>query len=204
MYSKLPSFVLGYHGCDQSTKEAILNRKESLLPSQNDYDWLGSGVYFWEKNARRAMNFAIKARDMLTSRKVRMTSRPIERPAVIGTIIDLGNCMNLMDAAHIESLRIGYRLLKQYSEESGVGLPVNSGGSGKVLRRLDMAVIEAVCNHLIKHPSKSLPPYDTVRGLFQEGEPVYEGVGFLTETHIQICVRNPDCILEYFDPRTLA
>ena len=31
---------------------------------------------------------------------------------------------------------------------------------------------------------------DTVRGVFVEGEPVYEGAGFREKTHIQICVCN--------------
>ena len=44
-------------------------------------------------------------------------------------------------------------------------------------------------------------PFDSVRGLFSEGAPVYEGSGFRKKTHVQICVRNPNCIKGYFNPR---
>jgi hypothetical protein len=33
-------------------------------------------------------------------------------------------------------------------------------------------------------------PFDTVRGVFLEGKPIYETSGFREKTHIQICVRN--------------
>jgi peptide-methionine (S)-S-oxide reductase len=33
-------------------------------------------------------------------------------------------------------------------------------------------------------------PFDTVRGVFLEGDPIYANAGFRRETHIQICVRN--------------
>jgi hypothetical protein len=41
------SFVLGFHGCDQSVADDLLNGKD-FVPSANDWDWLGSGIYFWE------------------------------------------------------------------------------------------------------------------------------------------------------------
>ncbi len=35
-------------------------------------------------------------------------------------------------------------------------------------------------------------PFDTVRGLFTEGELLYPTSGFRRKTHIQVCVRNAD------------
>lgn len=35
------SFVLGYHGCDRKVAERVLAGKQQLIPSRNDYDWLG-------------------------------------------------------------------------------------------------------------------------------------------------------------------
>ncbi len=29
-----------------------------ILKKRNDYDWLGHGIYFWEKNPERAYDFA--------------------------------------------------------------------------------------------------------------------------------------------------
>jgi hypothetical protein len=42
------------------------------------------------------------------------------------------------------------------------------------------------------------PGVDTVRGIFQEGSPIYPGSAFLEKTHIQIAVLNPDCIKAVF------
>ena len=58
-YEFLPSPIIGFHGCDQSVGEAILRGEVTYLElSRNDYDWLGSGVYFWEGNPKRALQFA--------------------------------------------------------------------------------------------------------------------------------------------------
>lgn len=45
MHHLTASFVLGYHGCEQEVGEQILCFDPFRL-SANDYDWLGSGVYF--------------------------------------------------------------------------------------------------------------------------------------------------------------
>lgn len=38
--------VIGYHGCDESLVKNVLLRGRNLRPSENDYDWLGLGIYF--------------------------------------------------------------------------------------------------------------------------------------------------------------
>lgn len=43
--------------------------------------------------------------------------------------------------------------------------------------------------------------YDSVRGIFIEGDAIYPDSGILAKTHIQICVRNPNCIKGYFSPK---
>ena len=54
MYEKLPNLVLGFHGCDKSTYEKVLKNYENLKASDNTYDWLGNGIYFWENSYQRA------------------------------------------------------------------------------------------------------------------------------------------------------
>ena len=39
---------------------------------------------------------------------------------------------------------------------------------------------------------------DTVRGVFTEGKAIYPGSAFDEKTHIQIAVRNPECIKGVF------
>ena len=47
------SFVLGYHGCERKVGETILAGKDHVTPSENVYDWLGHGAYFWENSPER-------------------------------------------------------------------------------------------------------------------------------------------------------
>ena len=44
-------------------------------------------------------------------------------------------------------------------------------------------------------------PYDSVRAMVVEGEPLYAGAGFHAKSHIQICVRDERCIKGFFRPR---
>lgn len=43
--------------------------------------------------------------------------------------------------------------------------------------------------------------FDSVRGIFVEGEPTYNGSAFREKTHVQLCICNPNCIKGYFSPR---
>lgn len=44
-YELLTSFLLGFHGTDAATADAIFAGNTHLAPSENDYDWLGHGIY---------------------------------------------------------------------------------------------------------------------------------------------------------------
>ena len=92
MYSKLPHVVYGFHGCDESIKNDILHEKGFFSQSHNNYDWLGNGIYFWENDPKRAMEFAEDAKN-----NPKQSRGKIKRPAVIGALIDLGYCLNLLD-----------------------------------------------------------------------------------------------------------
>ena len=72
-----------------------------------------------------------------------------------------------------------------------------SNGTGLRARKLDCAVTNFL--HRLREDN-DLPAYDTVRGLFWEGAPIYEGAGVREFNHIQICVRDLSCILGYFRP----
>lgn len=196
VYSRLPAFVLGFHGCDRSIAERILGGKSShLISSNNEYDWLGSGIYFWENSPGRALEYAA-----LLKRQKRKTGPQIVNPAVIGAIIDLGDCLNLLDAAHVRIVKSGYEQLVQACHIDGQPVPQNMPSAGRndfPLRKLDCAVINYV--HAIRRKA-SLAAYDSVRAAFVEGKPLYPKAGFCEQNHIQICVRNSDSIKGYFRP----
>ena len=183
---------MGYHGCDAAIANRLVNGA-AFTRSQNDYDWLGHGVYFWEANPVRGLDFAkeVQARD----------PNSIRTPAVVGAIIDLGLCLDLTTAAGIQIVRDTYLELVKIAEEAGTSLPRNSGDA--LRRNLDCAVINLV--HEVREMT-GLPAIDTVRTVFIEGRQIYEGSGFYNKSHIQICVCNPECIKGVFrvDPSMLT
>ena len=60
MYSDNPSFLHGFHGLDEEVAHQILNNKCNFKQSDNHYDWLGQGTYFWENNPSRAKQYAFE------------------------------------------------------------------------------------------------------------------------------------------------
>ena len=42
--------------------------------------------------------------------------------------------------------------------------------------------------------------FHSVRGVFQEGEPAFNGAGIKLKSHIQIAVRDPRALIGYFRP----
>ena len=193
MYSKLPNLVIGFHGCDISTYEEVLYKHIPLKPSENDYDWLGPGIYFWEQNLERAWLWAKEAINRKNSK--------IKTPAVIGAVINLGYCLDLLDFANLQLLRSTYEAMQSTSNIADFLENKSIGGMGDLLlRELDCAVIESL--HTMKEDSHQ-SPFDSIRGIFSEGEELYPNAGFREKDHIQICVRNPNCIKGFFLPRKL-
>lgn len=167
LYSNRPNLVIGFHGCDQSTVDKVVSGEEHLKASENDYDWLGHGIYFWENNEIRALEWAKE----LSQRK----NSSIKNPAVIGAVIDLGHCFDLTDSAYLKELKSTYDLLVEVSELSGNPLPKNEdvdiNKSGDLLlRKLDCSVI-SMTHQLNKEAEQE--PYDSVRGVFWEGNRLY-------------------------------
>jgi len=102
----------------------------------------------------------------------------VKTPFVIGAVLDLGLCLNL------HAVRIPE-------------VAKNRGGKDILQRFLDCAVFESL-HELIA--SDGQDPFDSVRCAFEEGEPSFSGSSIRDKTHVQICIRNPDCIKGYFLP----
>jgi len=82
--SQYPRIILGYHGCDRSVADKVFQEGSQLEVSRNSYDWLGEGIYFWEYGPQRALEWAEK-------------NSKINHPAVVGAVIHLGDCFDLLD-----------------------------------------------------------------------------------------------------------
>lgn len=189
MHKLSTTFVLGYHGCDKAVGERLLNN-EPFEPSENGYDWLGSGIYFWETNPDRALDWARQQ----AKRKTREEVHPFE-PFVVGAIIDLGFCLDLISSNGIAALKQAHEDLVATAEEVPFELPVNAVGDDLLLRRLDCAVI----NYLhTTRDERGQSAFDTVRGVFTEGPRLYTNSGFWSKTHIQLCVRSREMVKGVF------
>jgi len=188
MYSKLPNLVFGFHGCDESTKVNVLHKNKHLNKSTNEWDWLGHGVYFWENNLERAYQWADE----------RAKRGDYDKPSVIGAIIDLGHCMNLTDNAYVPFLDFGFKAVKARAKSESKEIPKNKGGNDSLMRFLDCAVIQQI--HDFNSKKNPECEFDSVRGIFIEGKEAYPGSGFREKTHVQICIRNLNCIKGYFNP----
>ena len=55
----------------------------------------------------------------------------------------------------------------------------------------------------LREDEKDLVPFDTMRGVFPEGGPLFKGSEISEKTHIQIAVRNTENILGYIWPRNV-
>jgi hypothetical protein len=169
--------VLGYHGCDPAFADALLRGDVSVTawqPSQNPYDWLGHGIYFWEFGPERARIWGGKGE-------------------VIGALIQLGVCLDLTDVGYTALLAEGFERVQKMHRRRGKPLPKNRGKR----RDLDCLVIN---NLMVWTEKQHGVRFQTVRCPFLEGEPAFPGSGIYRESHVQIAVRDYMCILGVFRP----
>lgn len=160
--------VTGYHGTRGDRAHDIVATGR-FQPSRNDYDWLGHGIYFWEFAPLRAWQWARKKYGA--------------DAAVVEAQVELGYCLDLSDIRFTESLKTAYDGLREAYARLGRALPLNKGGA----RCLDCLVINYLCGVI-------LPECESVRAPFLEGDPIYSGSALLTQSHIQLVVRNETSI----------
>jgi hypothetical protein len=187
----LPYSIIGFHSCDKKVGIRVLNGLDELRPSNNPWDWLGPGIYFWEQNPVRALEYAKESVQGKQINKVR-----IKEPLVLGAIVELGNCLNLVEARSLEVLKSVHTVLRNMMLQTGARMPENKGNN----RALDCTVI-LVLHQLLKYAG--LPAYDTIRCAFPEGGEIYPGSAITSRLHIQVCVLQPECILGYFLPKPI-
>lgn len=189
-YNRRSGLILGFHGTDESIVRRVVMQKEQLKPSSNEWDWIGHGVYFWEHSPSRALEFA----QALSRGK----NSKIKTPAVIGAVLELGNCFDLLDYANLSLLRHFYKELASREQLMPENTAVARGNTNELLRRnLDCYVIEQLHEGMKKTGTTS---YDSVKAVFFKGPLLYPNAGFREKTPIQICVRNPNCSKGFFIP----
>ena len=206
--------VLGFHACEREFAQRLLAGEISLEEwslSENPYDWLGDGIYFWENNLRRAMEWA---EEMVKG-----------EPAVIEAEIRLGRCFDLTSSEEIDALKRVYDEVVLDYNLAGKKLPRNRDlrrgtmwqqtwlswldtwnawlypvlagvqferASSRKLRYLDRLVLNQLNEAVERFGSGR--GFQTIRGAFEEGDPVFSGSMIRRQSHVQIAVRDRSCI----------
>jgi hypothetical protein len=196
-------FVIGFHGTAQDVVDDVLSGRESLLPNPRGYDWLGDGIYFWEDDARRALWWAQRTKEEgAVANRDWQSPVKVVRPAVVGAVIYIGNCLNLAHDHTQDGVRETYlRVAARYSRD-GYFLPKNEF----FYRNLDCLVVNETCRILQRLPTKDAVRIDTVRGVFpgvDEGSErayavPYPGSLLMAQTYKIIAVRSRRSIVSYF------
>jgi hypothetical protein len=187
------SLVVGYHGCDRAVGAQIVSGTAPFQRSTGKFDWLGEGIYFWDSDEQRALEWAQWKQGMGL----------VKDPYVIGAIFTLGNCLDLTIRDNLELLGATYTAFVAAQNAAGLPIPENKdspkgASQNKVMRALDCAVINFLHKTMADNNE---PPFDTVRGVFVEGKPIYLGAEIFSLTHAQIAILNEKNIRGVFHPR---
>jgi hypothetical protein len=191
--TKHNELFIGYHGCSLSVAETLINSR-NVRPkiSSNSYDWLGQGFYVWENNIQRAKEFA-------EEKKQRNGSK--EETTIVGVVYSLGDCLDTITKAGLDLIIKGNELLIEVFKKLDKTIPSNKPSNeideDFLLRDRDCAVLNFIHQYLITEFGYT---FDSVRGVFWEGKELYAHAGFREKNHIQVAIRNPDCIKGFFWP----
>ncbi|SEN71402.1 hypothetical protein SAMN05216436_12072 [bacterium A37T11] len=204
MYDIRPNLLIGFHGCDASVCHDLINKPDQVKLSKEPFDWLGHGVYFWENNYERALMWA----------QDKYKRGRIKEPAVVVAVLQLGYCCDFLDSKYVKILQDYYASMEAGYRQSELSMPQNRDlpndqHKDRILRELDCAAIEYMHMRLrqnIQHDKQTqgfsnYKMFDSTRGVFTEGGPAFKGAGIFEKSHIQICIRNLNCIKGFFLPR---
>jgi hypothetical protein len=206
MYESQSNLIIGFHGTDNASAKALVDSPNLIRLSEEPWDWLGHGFYFWENNESRALLWA--------KERQKRKGLPEEDAAVVGAVLQLGYCSDLTDSRFTTMLQSYHQLMEQTYIKAGLSMPENKDAHGdeykdRLIRVLDCAVIQFMhssieqhyIKELIKNGYSTIKIFDSVRGVFTEGGLIYAGAGIYAKSHIQLCIRNRNCIKGFFWPR---
>jgi hypothetical protein len=169
---ELPTETVGFHGTQRAAVSQLLAR--NIEPSNNGYDWLGTGFYLWQDSPWRAAEWAREQHG--------------DEAAVVAVLLSLEGCLDLLEPAWQGRLREADAQFVAESLAEGRALPANRGGN----RARDRATINWFCDEAGQQGLS----IRSVRAIFEEGDPIFEASAIRSRSHIQIAVRDPRAILE--------
>jgi hypothetical protein len=166
--------IVAFHGTNRATAGRLVDG-ESFGPSTNDDDWLGHGIYFWEYAPQQAWWWAKR--------------RYGDHAAVVGALVRLGSCLDLLDPSNAALRRAAHRDLKRSLLAEGQRLPKNANNH----KYLDCAVF----NWLYRVLEEAERRVETCRAVFVPSVTVarlWDRSGVFQGAHIQLCIREPNSI----------
>lgn len=175
--------LVAFHGTRRATARKLV-AGESFGVSENDDDWLGHGIYFWEFAPQQAWWWARR--------------RYGDDAAVVGALVRLGRCLDLLDPGNAWLLQDAHEDLEQALKMAGQELPANANNH----KYLDCAVF----NWLFKLLARDGRAIDSCRAVFvplQEGKMprLWNRSGVFEGAHVQLSVREPANILAVWPVR---
>lgn len=165
-----PLRVYGYHGTSQEKAQEIIDRGFNL--STNDYDWLGTGVYFFQDAPVRALTWA--------------RERYPDSPAVIRSELVLENCIDLLDIDWYPIVRETYKMFVLEYERANIPLPRQNPQRSKA-HRLDCAFFNYIVEKILEPQGETI---GCIRAVFNEGDRIYPNSAIVDRAHIQILIRD--------------
>ena len=177
--------VIGYHGTKLSVARKIVNRERGFQKSENRDDWLGHGVYFWEYAPQQALWWAERRK------KRHQWKEPI---AILASMIRLGFCFDLLDPRNIEYLVTVHKAYTATCQASDKDIPENFNNR----KYLDCEVFQYAYAAIESDPESEITRIDSARAVYVpsgNGKRIWKRSWITIDSHIQICVRNPACIL---------
>lgn len=183
----MPHFIdyhrtaVGYHGTRRSVALELVQRLRPFDVSDNPDDWLGHGVYFWEHGPQQAFRWAEQRRQQ------QGWDEPV---AVVASMIRLGRCLDLLDPVNAEWLAGAYDDFVEAKQSRRETVPRNV----RSRKWLDCAVLEHWHAAL---EGQGRPPVDTLRAAYFPAtvRRLWPGSWLSHDNHIQLCVRNLNCIV---------
>ena len=170
---ELPTDAIGFHGTSKQAVPHLLAR--DIRPSDQQFEWLGTGFYLWQESPWRAREWA---EDRFGSEAAMVVAR-----------VDLDGCLDLLNPRWQTELHDADFEFAMECFLEGRPVPVNTD-TGNHAR--DAATINFYCDrvgsegHLVR----------SVRAIFEEGEPIFEASKIRSKSHVQIAVRDLTAIIE--------
>ncbi len=171
--------VVAFHGTRRSTADKLV-AGATFGKSENDDDWLGHGIYFWEYAPQQAWWWAERRYGASDA-------------AVVGALVRLGRCIDLLDPSNAGLLRSSHVELVNALKAAGKSLKNNANTH----KYRDCTVF----NYLYAKLESEGFRVESSRAVFVplvagKGLPrLWERSGVFEGAHIQLSVREPSNIL---------